>query len=211
VSHRTGARGAAGEAGGGPASLGAAWTPATAVITREVDPGRESDYDEWSRRFLDAVARVPGYQGATFVGPPHREPGRRMLILRFADRGSLRRWVDSAERKALTAESDAFSKHVYEEPSSLETWFTIPGLGAVEPPPRWKMALVTTPAAYVLITAILAVLSPFEESWPAALTNAVVTVLMVALLTWVAMPLLSRGLRAWLYPPSSRGDRRARS
>jgi uncharacterized protein len=73
------------------------------------------------------------------------------------------------------------------------------------------MALVTTPAAYVLITAILAVLSPFEESWPAALTNAVVTVLMVALLTWVAMPLLSRGLRAWLYPPSSRGDRRARS
>jgi antibiotic biosynthesis monooxygenase (ABM) superfamily enzyme len=39
----------------------------------------------------------------------------------------------------------------------------------------------------------------------------VVTVLMVALLTWVAMPLLTRGLRAWLYPPSSRGDRRARS
>jgi hypothetical protein len=51
-------------------------------------------------------------------------------------------------------------KEVYEEPSSLETWFAIPGLGAVQPPPRWKMALVTTPTAYVLILAILAVSPP---------------------------------------------------
>jgi uncharacterized protein len=190
------------------AGRGGAWTPATAVITREVFPGREPDYDDWSRRFLHAVGRIPGYEGATFVGPPHQEPGRRMLILRFTDKASLRRWVDSEQRKALTAESDAFSRHVYEEPSSLETWFTIPGLGAVSPPPRWKMALVTAPAAYVLITAILAVLSPFEKSWAPALTNGVVTVAMIALLTWVAMPLLTRGLRGWLYPPSARPERR---
>ena len=82
-----------------------------------------------------------------------------MLILRFSDKRSLRRWVDSDERKSLTAEAAKFSKEAYEQPSSLETWFAIPGLGAVEPPSRWKMALVTTPAAYILITVILAALS----------------------------------------------------
>jgi antibiotic biosynthesis monooxygenase (ABM) superfamily enzyme len=170
------------------------------VITREVSPGREPDYQQWSRRLVAAVARFPGYEGATLVGPPHGEPGRRMLIVRFSDKRSLGQWVGSEERRSLTAEAASFSKEVYEEPSSLETWFAIPGLGAVEPPPRWKMALVTTPAAYILITLILAVLSPISESWPHAASNAAVTVLMVALLTYAAMPILTRLLRPWLYP-----------
>lgn len=197
---------ARGEARETPATLGAAWTPATAVITREVVPGREPDYEEWSRRLLAAVARLPGYQGATLVGPPGGDPGRRMLILRFADKRSLRRWAGSDERRSLTAEAAEFSKHLYEEPSSLETWFAIPGMGAVEPPPRWKMALATTPAAYVLIMLILVALSPIGESWPLAAFNAVVTVLMVALLTYAAMPIVTRLLRPWLYP--SRTHRR---
>ena len=140
------------------AMLGAQWTPTTAVITREILPGRDPDYRQWSQRLLAALADLPGYQGATLIGPPHGEPGRHMLILRFADKQSLRRWNDSEQRKALTAEAAAFSRHVYEEPSSLETWFAIPGMGAV------------------------------------------VTVLMVVLLTYVAMPLVTRLLRPWLYP-----------
>jgi uncharacterized protein len=194
-----------------PATLRAAWTPATAVITREVSPGREPDYQQWSRRLVAAVARFPGYEGATLLGPPHGEPGRHMLILRFSDKRSLRRWVDSDERKSLTAEAAKFSKEAYEQPSSLETWFAIPGLGAVEPPPRWKMALVTTPAAYILITVILAALSPISESWPHVASNAVVTVLMVALLTYVAMPTLTRMFRPWLYSNQTRQRRMPRT
>lgn len=56
-----------------------------------------------------------------------------MLIVRFSDRRSLGQWVGSDERRSLTAEAASFSKEVYEEPSSLETWFAIPGMGAVEP------------------------------------------------------------------------------
>ena len=53
--------------------------------------------------------------------------------------------------------------------------------------------------AYVLILAILAVLSPISDSWPRAASNAVVTVLLTGLLTWVAMPIVTRVLRPWLY------------
>jgi antibiotic biosynthesis monooxygenase (ABM) superfamily enzyme len=196
--------GSQGEARETPATLGASWTPATSVVTREVSAGHEADYEDWSRRLVAAAARMPGYEGATEVGAPHGDPGRRMLILRFADRRSLGRWNDSDARKSLTAAADRFSSHVYEEPSSLETWFAIPGMGTVEPPPRWKMALVTTPAAYVLILVILTALSPLSEAWPLAASNALVTVLMVVLLTYVAMPLVTRALRPWLYPSRAR-------
>jgi antibiotic biosynthesis monooxygenase (ABM) superfamily enzyme len=56
--------------------LGAQWTPTTAVITREILPGREPDHQQWSQRLLAALACLPGYQGATLIGPPHGEPGR---------------------------------------------------------------------------------------------------------------------------------------
>jgi antibiotic biosynthesis monooxygenase (ABM) superfamily enzyme len=183
-----------------PASLGASWTPGTAVITRDLLPDHDADYQEWSQRLIAAAAHVPGYEGATLVGPPHDEPGRRLMMLRFSDKEDLQRWVDSGERQALTAEADAFSTHVYEEPTSLETWFAIPGLGTVEPPPRWKMALVTAPASYVLAAIVLLALSPIIEDWPFLLANVVVTILLVLLLTYVAMPILTRLLRSWLYP-----------
>jgi antibiotic biosynthesis monooxygenase (ABM) superfamily enzyme len=183
-----------------PATLGAAWSPATAVITRDLQPDRDADYQEWSQRLIAAAARVPGYEGATLVGPPHDEPGRRLMMLRFSDKEALQRWVDSGERQALTAEADAFSTHVYQEPTSLETWFAIPGLGTVEPPPRWKMALVTAPASYVLAAIVLLALSPIIEDWPFLLANVVVTILLVLLLTYVAMPVLTRMFRPWLYP-----------
>lgn len=175
-------------------------SPATALITREVYPGREPDYDDWSRRFLHAVGRVAGYQGATFVGPPHKEPGRRMLILRFADKASLRRWVDSEQRKTLTAESDAFSRHVYEEPSSLETWFTIPGLGAVSPPPRWKMALVTLGAIVPLVLLMNLTVLPLLSGWPLVARTLVFSGTLTGLMTWVVMPRMTRLLHRWLYP-----------
>jgi antibiotic biosynthesis monooxygenase (ABM) superfamily enzyme len=62
------------------------------------------------------------------------------------------------------------------------------------------MTLATTPATYVLILLILLALSPVTESWPLTASNAVVTVLMVVALTYLAMPLVTRLLRPWLYP-----------
>ena len=187
-----------------PATLGASWTPATAVITRDLLPDRDADYQEWAQRLIAVAARMPGYEGATLVGPPHDEPGRRLMMLRFSDKEALQRWVDSAERQSLTGEADRFSTHVYEVPTSLETWFAIPGLGTVEPPPRWKMALVTAPASYVLAAIVLLVLAPIIEDWPFLLANVVVTILLVLLLTYVAMPILTRLLRSWLFPSQAR-------
>jgi uncharacterized protein len=67
-------------------------------------------------------------------------------------------------------------------------------------PPRFKLALLTWAGAYPIITGILGLLGPKLASWPLGLRTLVVSVLMVATLSWVVMPGLTRLLRPWLSP-----------
>jgi antibiotic biosynthesis monooxygenase (ABM) superfamily enzyme len=65
-------------------------------------------------------------------------------------------------------------------------------------PPRYKLALLTWIGAYSLITAFLALLGPTMASWPLALRTLVLSATMVAVLTWLIMPRLTRLFRPWL-------------
>jgi antibiotic biosynthesis monooxygenase (ABM) superfamily enzyme len=67
-------------------------------------------------------------------------------------------------------------------------------------PPRHKLALLTWGAAYPVITVILGLLGPEMADWPLVLRTLAVSVLMVATLTWLIMPGLTRLLRPWLRP-----------
>ena len=70
-------------------------------------------------------------------------------------------------------------------------------------PPRHRLALLTWLGAYPIITVILDLLGPTMVGWPLALRTLVVSLLMVATLTWVVMPGLTRLLRGWLVKPAS--------
>jgi len=64
--------------------------------------------------------------------------------------------------------------------------------------PRYKLALLTWVAAYALITTFLALLGPTIADWPLTVRTLVLSVTMVAALTWVIMPRLTRLFRPWL-------------
>ena len=68
-------------------------------------------------------------------------------------------------------------------------------------PPRFKLALLTWAGAYPIITVILGLLGPELATLPLGLRTFVVSVLMVATLSWVVMPGLTRLLRPWLASP----------
>jgi antibiotic biosynthesis monooxygenase (ABM) superfamily enzyme len=60
------------------------------------------------------------------------------------------------------------------------------------------MALLTWAGAYVVITALLAALTPVMSTWPLPLRTLLLSVLMVAILTWAVIPGLTRAFRGWL-------------
>jgi antibiotic biosynthesis monooxygenase (ABM) superfamily enzyme len=75
-------------------------------------------------------------------------------------------------------------------------------------PPRYKFALLTWAGAYAVITLILALLGPAMAPWPLPLRT-LLSALMVAALTWLVMPSLTRLCRGWLTSVSPRSARPA--
>jgi antibiotic biosynthesis monooxygenase (ABM) superfamily enzyme len=176
----------------------------TVVISRRILPGHERDYDEWVRKLVAAATQAPGNTGATMLIPEPGKPGLHHVVLRFADQESVHTWEDSYIRQKLSHEADAFSVRSRQEATGLETWFSIPECPELAPPPRWKMFLITSVAAYILTLIIVPLEQRFIESWPFPVLNILTCALLVGILTYAVMPWLSRYIfRRWLYRDNS--------
>ena len=173
-------------------------SPITAIVTRDVIPGRESDYEEWAHRVVSASAHY-GATGHTFLTPDPRVPTRRVLIVQFANEDGARTWDDS-DRERLVKEAAEFSSFHVQRASGLEAWFALPGLRANVPPPRWKQLLATLVAAYPLVVLMTAFVLPRLTTWPLLLRSLVFPVVLLTAMTYVVMPLVTKALRRWLYP-----------
>ena len=172
----------------------------TAVVNVKIKAGCEKAYDEWLRRFLVSVKKVPGYLGTTAINETGTDSSARHIIHRFRDKASLDAWENSQELHELAEEGNKYSTPYLQKATGLETWFAIPDLKAnVPPPPKWKMAIVAFIGAYSLSLVAGYVLILLLGQQP-LLFNLFMTIILVIGLTYFAMPLLSRLLRRWLYP-----------
>jgi antibiotic biosynthesis monooxygenase (ABM) superfamily enzyme len=113
----------------------------TSLISRSIKPGYEKDYDDWLRRFLEFERKALGYLGTTVVLPGSTNSNIRYIIRRFTDKASMDIWDNSPEVQRLLQEANRYSTRHYETATGLETWFMLPNLKPVMPPPRWKWQL----------------------------------------------------------------------
>jgi antibiotic biosynthesis monooxygenase (ABM) superfamily enzyme len=173
----------------------------TVVVNLRIKPGCEKDYDEWLGRFLVLQRKVPGYLGTTTIMETSPDSSERHIIHRFRDKASLEAWENSEDLHKQTEEVNKYSTPYLQKATGLETWFTLPGLKAIVPPPKWKMAIVAFIGAYCISLLASFILKSFLGLHP-MLFNLFMTIIMVTGLTYFAMPLLSRLLRRWLYPKS---------
>src|SRR5881296_3196304 len=88
----------------------------------------------------------------------------------------------------------------------LEAWFRSPH----SPPPRWKMALATFLGVFPTAAILNLTLGSAVRPWPFILGGAVFNGCMVALLTWVVMPLVTRALHRWMQPRGRSSNCRGR-
>jgi uncharacterized protein len=88
--------------------------------------------------------------------------------------------------------------------SGLALWFQPKSSSKQGQPPRWKVAVVTWlgifPTVYLLFLLLGEVLAP----WSLLARIFLLTVLVVAIMTWGVAPQLTRLLRPWLYPSTTR-------
>ncbi|HUJ61157.1 MAG TPA: antibiotic biosynthesis monooxygenase [Kofleriaceae bacterium] len=174
----------------------------TIVTTRRVRPGREPEFELWLDGIGQAAARYPGLIGRKIIRPGDHEHPEYVVVFKFDSYPHLRAWTESPERARWLEQVrplvlDEFKETVL---TGLERWFTLPTAPNLPPPPRYKMAAVTLLAIYPLSLALGLAFAPWVAPLPTALRGLPVSVLLIALMTWVVMPRVTRLFKFWLYP-----------
>ena len=174
------------------------------IVRRRVRRGAEQAFEAAMREFIGFALAFPGNQGINVLRPEAGSSSVYTVVDRFAD---------PAARHAfkMTPEYAAWMKRLGEltdgdpqiqEIGGLGGWFTPPGLPREMVPARLKMACVTFLGVYPL-TSVLPPL--FESVLPdlhPLVRNVFVTASVVAALSWLVMPALTRLFRPWLYGKS---------
>jgi len=177
--------------------------PITVSITRIVDPERAKEVAAWARAGQDLLSASPGYLGSGWIRPDPTSPEWHMLF-RFTNEESLAAWQASPERAWWMASALGMVEHSPEERrTGIEGWFDTPSSVEVvssvpKSPPRWKQMIAIFTVFYPLSLLANWALSPVASAWPLPLRVFVTVVLVTPIMTYFALPLVTRALRPWL-------------
>jgi len=179
----------------------------TVLISRRVTPGCEAEFERVMDQIMAVAGTFRGHLGSQLVRPGDEqgvEDSLYHVVLAFDNKENLAAWQSSPARALGLA---AAAPHIegpttVRQVSGLAHWFQAPASPTLAPPPRWKVAIVTwlgiCPTVYVLFLLFGGLLSP----WPLFPRVVFLTVLVVALMTWVVAPQLTRLFKPWLYAAS---------
>lgn len=173
--------------------------PIHVAITRRVRPGCEADFQQALREFFRTSFAHGGVLGATMIAPLSDSDSREFGILRtFANEKERDDFYASPIFKAWEEKVGPLTEAgswVQRPLHGLEAWFRSPQ----SPPPRWKMAVATFLGVFPVAMILGMTVGPAISSWPFILRNAVFNACVVALLTWLVMPFVTRILKGWLH------------
>lgn len=126
------------------------------------------------------------------------------MLFRFADAESLAVWERSPERASWIASARGLVEDARQERrTGIEGWFDEPSsveVLAAPPaaPPRWKQMVAIFVAFYPLSLAANAVLGWAMPDWPLWARVLAAVVVVTPIMTYAALPLVTRALRPWL-------------
>ncbi|MFM2313834.1 MAG: hypothetical protein RLZZ04_3110 [Cyanobacteriota bacterium] len=176
----------------------------TVLITRRPRKSSQKEFEQALSDTIDAALEFPGHLGVTVLKPQRGDNNDYQIIVRFATQADYQRWCRSHE----AAHWFEILNRLEEKPpnleimTGLETWFAVNSSASrpMIPPPRYKMAIITWIAIFVLIVIINLLFGSFLASLPMLLRSLVLTVGLVGLMTYVVMPRMTRLFSGWLYP-----------
>lgn len=181
--------------------------PVTVSITRHLDPGREREMVCWVQAGMALAERFPGYLGGGWVRPGAASETWHMLY-RFSDAESLAEWEGSHERGWWLDSAGGLGvvESRVERRTGIEGWFDDPttrdirDLRVAPPaPPRWKQASVIFLVFYPLSLLANWLLGPLLADVPFALRVFCVVIVMTPVMTYLALPWVTRQMAWWLH------------
>ncbi|MCG7200592.1 antibiotic biosynthesis monooxygenase [Marinobacter pelagius] len=183
--------------------------PLTVVVSRRVRKGEQRAFEQLSSQMTERAANFPGYLGATMFRPSSPDDPEYRIVFKFRDRETLTAWEESEERAELLEQIESLLVQPSEREvtSGIVTWFTLPGQNPVQPPPKWKMTLVSWLALYPAVTLVFVLFGDLLAQIPLLVRTLLVTAVVMVLMSYVLMPRMTRWFRFWLFPDHRRNSR----
>ncbi len=179
----------------------------TAIVTT-IKPEMEEEYCAWGARVHSAQANFAGYGGVYVQPPPPGKPGQWTTLVRFDSPQNLQTWFDSPERQALLAETDKFVEGLryHQVTSSFPGVFPLDEEGRETP--KWKASLLVLVGLFPILEVLRATFTPWASEAHIRLVVALAlsSVVSVALVSYLSMPLLVKQFSWWLAPPQNQAN-----
>ena len=181
--------------------------PVTVSITRLLEPGHEPEMLSWLQAGTTLAQQFPGFLGSGWVRPEAGSTEWHMLY-RFADHDSLLTWEQSHERQWWRSSASGLGvvESRMERRTGIEGWFDDPTTSDVEDlrpapvaPPRWKQASVIFLVFFPLSLVVNWITSHLIPGWPLPLRVFVTIAVMTPVMTYVALPWITRRMEWWLH------------
>jgi hypothetical protein len=178
--------------------------PATVDILQRVRPGCEAVFEVVLTDLCEAAKSFEGHLGVNVFRPIDQANPEYRIVFKFDRISHLKQWETSAIRHKLLKRANHLTVGSSQVSifTGLETWFTLPQQPEVPPPPRYKMMVISGITIYVLISLINLLIVPLINPLPSFLRTFIVTLLMVTIMTYIAMPRMTKLFAGWLYPKS---------
>ncbi len=187
--------------------------PVTVIVRRIAKKDKIKEFEEWLSGISKEVSRQEGSMGIDIIRPSPNGSSKSkfeyVVIFRFNSYDNLTKWEKSPIRNEWLQKG---RKLVEADPNvqkmtGLEFWFTpyfkdesspmIP----LQPPPRYKMVIVTIPVISILLLTLVPQIHFLTEmlSIPFPIRLVIALTITVLLMTYVIMPLLTKLLKPWLF------------
>lgn len=181
--------------------------PVTVSITRHLDPGHEAEMVSWLQAGMALAERFPGFLGAGWVRPEPDSATWHMLY-RFSDQEALQHWEHSPQRQWWRSSAAGLGvvESRVERRTGIEGWFDEPtsteasDLRSAPPaPPRWKQACVIFLVFFPLSLLVNWLAGELVPDLALPLRVLLSVVVMTPVMTYVALPWVTRRMSWWLH------------
>lgn len=170
--------------------------PVSLVVDTRVQPERLEAFRAWQAEMEAAERKFPGFLDSRLLAPVPGLTDGWTIVVRFDSVEHLDAWIESDARRTLMQRVEPeMHGNLRRVVSSFDGWF--PLSVDAPPPPTWKQALTVLVAIYPLVMVLSLYL---QLGLPFASQIFFSNVLSTIALSWVAMPLLNRLLKPWLFP-----------
>ncbi|MBI4532554.1 MAG: antibiotic biosynthesis monooxygenase [Candidatus Melainabacteria bacterium] len=176
--------------------------PITVLVKHFVKPGCQDSFLEWNDGLLKTMRQFKGFIGQTVFPPQEDEPLLYHVIFRFASIDHLQDWWKSDEYRQRRANLPTIvaKQPEFRYSNGLEHWFSTSTAKESNTPPTYKMAVIVYVSLVPLVFIAGPLLQPLLMSFPGWTVTMISTAMIVAIDSYVALPLATRLFAKWLYP-----------